>query len=118
MDFGMGGGSVLILMLVNFLGIEQHIAQATNLIFFIPTAIIICIVNHKQKLIDYKIGIKIIIFGIIGAYIGAKLASIINSKSLKKYFGIFLLCMEIFEIITLIKEHKKKIKTNNINIKK
>ena len=35
---GMGGGTVLILLLTALCGIEQHIAQATNLIFFIPTA--------------------------------------------------------------------------------
>ena len=31
-----------------FLNIEQHIAQATNLIFFIPTAIIAIYINKKQ----------------------------------------------------------------------
>ena len=36
---GMGGGTVLILLLTALCGIEQHIAQATNLIFFIPTII-------------------------------------------------------------------------------
>ena len=32
---GMGGGTILIFLLTFFMGIEQHIAQATNLIFFI-----------------------------------------------------------------------------------
>jgi len=36
---GMGGGTVLILLLSLFLDIEQHIAQATNIVFFVPTAI-------------------------------------------------------------------------------
>ena len=34
---GMGGGTILILVLSIFLGVEQHTAQATNLVFFIPT---------------------------------------------------------------------------------
>ena len=34
---GMGGGTILIFLLTFIMGIEQHIAQATNLIFFIPT---------------------------------------------------------------------------------
>ena len=62
---GMGGGTMLILILSNYVGLEQHFEQAINLVFFIPTAIIACIVNHKQKLIEYKFGFKIIIFGII-----------------------------------------------------
>ena len=36
---GMGGGTILIFLLTTFAGLEQHIAQATNLIYFIPTAI-------------------------------------------------------------------------------
>ena len=36
---GMGGGTVLIFLLSTFEGIEQHIAQAINLIYFVPTAI-------------------------------------------------------------------------------
>ena len=46
---GMGGGTILILVLSVFLGIEQHIAQATNLIFFIPTSISAIMVNAKNK---------------------------------------------------------------------
>ena len=42
---GMGGGTILIFLLSCILGIEQHIAQATNLIFFIPTAVVAIIVN-------------------------------------------------------------------------
>ena len=34
---GMGGGTILIFLLTFLMGVEQHIAQATNLIFFVPT---------------------------------------------------------------------------------
>ena len=51
---GMGGGAILILILVNFMQIDQHIEQATNLIFFIPTALVAIWVNYRQKLIDFK----------------------------------------------------------------
>ena len=36
---GMGGGTILILLLSIFMGLDQHVAQATNLVFFVPTAI-------------------------------------------------------------------------------
>ena len=62
---GMGGGTILILVLSIFLGVEQHVAQATNLIFFVPTSISAIIVSIKEKLIDWKIGISIAISGII-----------------------------------------------------
>ena len=37
---GMGGGTILIFLLTFMMGIEQHVSQATNLIFFIPTSIV------------------------------------------------------------------------------
>ena len=36
---GMGGGTILILILSVFMGVEQHTAQATNLVFFVPTSL-------------------------------------------------------------------------------
>ena len=68
---GMGGGTILILFLSLFLDIEQHIAQATNVIFFVPTAITAILVNLKQRNINLKIGIPICLWGVIGAFIGA-----------------------------------------------
>lgn len=56
---GMGGGTILILVLSLFMGLEQHVAQATNIIFFIPTSIVAIIVSIKQKLINFKVGIII-----------------------------------------------------------
>ena len=84
---GMGGGTILILCLSMFMNIEQHIAQATNLVFFIPTSIIAIVTNIKQKNIDFKVGIPIAISGIIGAIIGAFYASKTNVKDLKNILG-------------------------------
>lgn len=65
---GMGGGTILIFLLTFLLGIEQHIAQATNLIFFIPISIVAIIVNTKIKNIDIKLAILVSIFGVFGSY--------------------------------------------------
>lgn len=113
---GMGGGTVLILILSVFMGIDQHIAQATNLVFFIPTSISAIVTTIKEKLINWKIGIPVAISGIIGAIVGAKISVNMDVKHLKKYFGYFLILITIFEIYSLIKTYKKDSKTNN-NVK-
>ena len=110
---GMGGGTILIFLLSFILGIEQHTAQATNLIFFIPTSIVAIIVNFKNKNIDTKQAIIISIFGVLGAIIGANIAIYMDVKMLKKGFGIFLIFVTINEIYSIIKLHKKDKKTNN-----
>ena len=110
---GMGGGTILIFLLSFIMGIEQHTAQATNLIFFIPTSIVAIIVNFKNKNIDIKKAIIISIFGVLGAIIGANIAIYMDVKMLKKGFGIFLIFVTINEIYSIIKLYKKDKKTNN-----
>ena len=92
-------------MLTTFLGIEQHLAQGANLIFFIPTSITAIIVNWKNKNIDMKTAAIVIIAGIIGAIIGAKFSVNLNVVELKKYFGYFLFLIAIIEIYNLKKEY-------------
>ena len=104
---GMGGGTILILILSAFMGIDQHIAQATNLIFFIPTSITAIITTMKDKLINWKIAIPVAISGVIGAIFGAKISVNMDVNRLKKYFGIFLILITIYEIYSLIKQYKK-----------
>ena len=110
---GMGGGTILIFLLTFLSGVEQHIAQATNLIFFIPTSIVAIIVNIKNKNIDLKLATIISIFGILGAIIGANISIHTDVNKLQTYFGIFLLVIAAHEIYTIIKENKKTKKREN-----
>ena len=104
---GMGGGTILIFLLTFFMEIEQHIAQATNLIFFVPTSIVAIIVNLKNKNIYLKSAIIISVFGILGAIIGANISINIDVSLLKKSFGIFLAIIAIHEIYSIYKANKK-----------
>lgn len=104
---GMGGGTILIFLLTFIMGIEQRVAQATNLIFFIPTSLIAIIVNIKNKNIDLKTGVIISIFGVFGAIVGANLAIHMDVNILKKCFGIFLALIAINEIYSIAKKYKK-----------
>jgi len=99
----MGGGTVLILFLTIFKNFSQHSAQATNLIFFIPTSIAVILINLKNKSINLKIGTQVALTGIVGAFVGAVLSSKIDVNMLKKFFGIFLAFIAINEIYSYIK---------------
>ncbi len=109
---GAGGGTILIFLLTVFAGLEQHIAQATNLVYFIPTAISAIIVNYRNKNIDIKLAKFISIWGFIGAVIGAIISINIEVAKLKKFFGLFLLIIAIHEIYVLFQEYKKCKKSN------
>ncbi len=105
---GMGGGTFLIFLLTHILEVEYHVAQGTNLIFFIPTSIVAIIINIRNKNIDMKIAILISIFGVIGAIIGANISIYLNIELVKKIFGIFLIIVAIHEIYTIYNLYKNE----------
>ena len=95
---GIGGGAVLIPSLVFFAALKQHQAQGVNLIVFIPVAIVALIVHIRDKNVDFKYAKWIILGGVIGAILGSILAIRIESDSLRRYFGIFLLFIGMYEL--------------------
>ncbi|MBR4124453.1 MAG: sulfite exporter TauE/SafE family protein [Clostridia bacterium] len=98
---GMGGGTLLIPFLTIGLKISQQNAQAINLLAFLPMSIFALIVHCKNKLVKFKIAFPIIISGVISSVGGALLATKINSSNLKVWFGIFLIIVGVFQIVSL-----------------
>lgn len=107
-SMGMGGGTILILLLTIFLNLDQKSAQGFNLLFFIPTAIISIIIYIKQKQINIRLAIIISFFGIIGAILGWWISSKIQTETLKKFFAIFLIIIAIYEVYSFFKEYINK----------
>lgn len=95
---GIGGGTILIPALTIFMSIDQKTAQAINLVYFIPTATAALVGHIKNKRIEKRGLLYIIIFGIIGAFIGSFFAIKVKSPLLKKAFGWFLCVMGVLEI--------------------
>jgi len=105
---GIGGGTVLIPSLVFFLGTKQHTAQSINLISFIPTASVAILIHLRNKNIEKKLVIKLILLGVIGAVIGSFIAVSLNAQLLKKFFAGFLLLMGLYEISSKKNLQKKR----------
>lgn len=101
---GIGGGALLIPALTVFAGLEQHSAQAANLIFFIPTAISALVIHVKNRSIDVKKACILALAGAVGAVLGSVLAGKISGNALRKMFAIFL---AVFGLNELIKKEKK-----------
>lgn len=110
---GMGGGTLLIPLLTIGLKISQQNAQAINLLAFLPMSIFALIVHSKNKLVKFKFGIPIIITGVIGSVGGAILATKIDSSKLSVWFGIFLIILGAFQIISNFTKLKKDKRVDN-----
>ncbi|MCL2862318.1 MAG: sulfite exporter TauE/SafE family protein [Firmicutes bacterium] len=109
---GMGGGTLLIPLLVLFTNTPQHLAQSINLIAFIPMAIIALIIHIKNKLVKFKYLLFISLPAVIVSVFGAIISTRMDAENLRRYFGIFLLLLGIYQLICVIikfvKDRKEK----------
>lgn len=117
---GMGGGTLLIPILTIFLSFAQKNAQAINLLVFIPMSLVALIIHIKNKLVDFKVGIPIVLSGIIFSIFGSFLASIIRDNILQKIFAVFLLIVGLnqgIQTIIALKKSKNKPKISGAKFK-
>lgn len=109
---GMGGGTLLIPLLTIFAGVEQHTAQALNLIAFVPMSAVAIAIHAKNKLIDFKQVLWISLPAVVSGVGASFLSKAVGGRRLAVYFGIFLVVLGIYQMISAIaaavKEHKKK----------
>ncbi len=101
---GMGGGTVLIPLLTLFCGVGQHTAQAVNLISFIPMAVVALIIHMKNKLVSFKHILPIIFVGVVTCIVGCYVARAMNGELLKRFFGLFLIILSVWQIISKFKK--------------
>ena len=96
---GLGGGSILILYLTVFAGVNQVTAGGINLIFFLPIGIIAVTVYSVQKQIKYKTVLPYIAGGVPAAFLSGYILNFANPDFLSKIFGGFVLIYGAMQIL-------------------
>jgi uncharacterized membrane protein YfcA len=97
-SMGLGGGSILILYLTLFAGVNQVTAQGINLIFFLPIGAVATVIYLRQKKIKYKTLIPFVLGGIPSTLIAGTLVNFIETNMLRKLFGAFVLIYGLLQI--------------------
>lgn len=109
---GMGGGTLLIPLLTIFCSVEQHVAQACNLIVFIPMSVIAIIIHAKNGLIKGEYFWWTAIPAVIVGVLSSILSKNTDSDALRKWFGYFLLLLSVYQlassIVAAVKNKKKR----------
>ena len=103
---GVGGGSLLILWLTLVLGIDPTTARTVNLLFFLPAAGISCYFRWKNGALEEKRIFPAILAGCVGAAMGTWFSGHLNTRMLKKGFGLLLMGTGIRELLWKGKEVK------------
>ena len=107
---GMGGGTFLIPILSLFFGVEQIICQSTNVVCFVFLAIICAVIYAKNKLIDYKVLVCVVVPSAGLAILSSLFALKTDSNVLQICFACFIILVGIFYFIKTILAMKNKSK--------
>lgn len=96
--------------------VSMLVALGTSLAIIIPTSISGAYRHSKSTDNMVKPGIKLGVFGIIGGIIGGQLANIMPTDILETLFGLFILFIAIYNIVTINNEKSEaKVKFNLVN---
>ncbi len=93
--WGVGGGTLLLLCMTLFLGVEQTQAQGINLLYFLPTAAAGLFVHAKNGYLDRAALRRLIPLGTLSAAPAAFAATMVDITLFRKPFGIFLLAAAV-----------------------
>ncbi len=93
-SLGVGGGIVIVPALVFFFGFSQHSAQGTSLaVLMFPVALIGAYNYYKNGYVQIKHALIILVAFAVGQYIGSLLSVNLPEKTLRSFFGIFVILM-------------------------
>ena len=89
--WGVGGGTLLLLVMTLVLGVDQRTAQGINLLFFLPTALSALICHIRSDFVDKPTLKAAVPPAVVLALLGAWAATALDVALLRKPFGIYLL---------------------------
>ncbi len=96
--FGVGGGTLLLIYMTLFAGLDQTLAQGINLLYFLPTAALALPAHIKNGFIEKTVLLPAILAGLASAALAAWIATGLDVALLHRLFGGFLLYVGISEL--------------------
>ena len=89
--WGVGGGTLLLLVMTLFLGVDQREAQGMNLLFFLPTAASALVCHARGGYLDKPTLKAAVPVAVAAALVGAWVSNAVDVEVLRKPFGVYLL---------------------------
>lgn len=90
-SWGIGGGTLLLLIMTLFLGVEPQVAQGINLVYFLPTAATSLLAHRSSGYLDRAAIRTAVPVGLLCALPAALMATGTDTALLRRGFGLFLL---------------------------
>lgn len=96
--FGIGGGTLLLIYMTAFAGVDQHLAQGINLLYFLPTAATALPSHIKNGYVEKETAVPAIVAGLVGTALAAWSATTLDVELLRRFFGGYLLYIGVREL--------------------
>ena len=103
---GIGGGTLLVIVLVELAHIEQRAAQGINLLYFLPVAAASLIAHIRSRRIRMRVFLLCAAAGTAAAVGGSLLAGCLKTGTLRRLFGILLIAVGLFVILRKRRENR------------
>ena len=97
--FGVGGGTLLLVYMTTLAGLDQHLAQGINLLYFLPAGLTALPAHLKKGLLFPAISA-----GLLCAALASWAATALDVDLLRKLFGGFLILIGLSELFGRVKE--------------
>ena len=96
--FGVGGGTLLLVYMTVFAGLDQHLAQGINLLYFLPAGLMSLPAHWKNGYIEKPVLLPAISVGLVLAGLAAWGATALEVELLHRCFGVFLIVIGAMEL--------------------
>ena len=93
--WGVGGGTLLLLVMTLLLGIPAATAQSINLLFFLPCAAVALFYHRKNGYLKPQLLRALIPLGVAAAVTSTFLSGLLDTEHLRRPFGLFLLAAAV-----------------------
>ena len=93
--FGVGGGLIFVPLLVLLKKFDPHLAIGTSLAVIVPTAFVSALKNVRAGTVDWKVFGWLVLFAVIGSWIGAGVSLQMGTLALRRLYAVFLLLLSI-----------------------
>lgn len=96
--FGVGGGTLLLVYMTAVAGLDQHLAQGINLLYFLPAGLMALPAHVKNGYVEKEALLPAIAAGLVCAALAAWVATGLDVSLLRKLFGGFLVAVGVLEL--------------------
>jgi uncharacterized membrane protein YfcA len=101
---GVGGGFLIVPALVLLGGLTMHRAVATSLVIIALKSFTgfwkyLDVLDQQGLLLDWNVIAIVTAIGVVGSFVGSRIAGRVDQDKLRKVFGLFLIVMGIFILL-------------------